>query len=218
MHLSEKGHTYALFAIVVITCALGSLTQTVMNSMLTEVCDDFAIDAAQGQWVTTIYMLTMGVTVPVVTYLARRFSLKRLVYLALGFYLAGSVAGSLRSGLRRAYCGSGAAGHRHGHYTAARAVGGYDAFSSGAHGHGYGHRRYRYGVRAQYRAAYRRCARRQLGMAQLLHHTCGPSRRAVGRQRSSGEEPRRPRYAPGVRLPVVRAVHAGLRRPSAGSL
>lgn len=114
MHLSEKGHTYALFAIVVITCALGSLTQTVMNSMLTEVCDDFAIDAAQGQWVTTIYMLTMGVTVPVVTYLARRFSLKRLVYLALGFYLAGSVAGSLRSGLRRAYCGSGAAGHRHG--------------------------------------------------------------------------------------------------------
>ena len=67
MHLSEKGHTYALFAIVVITCALGSLTQTVMNSMLTEVCDDFAIDAAQGQWVTTIYMLTMGVTVPVVT-------------------------------------------------------------------------------------------------------------------------------------------------------
>ena len=82
MHLSEKGHTYALFAIVVITCALGSLTQTVMNSMLTEVCDDFAIDAAQGQWVTTIYMLTMGVTVPVVTFLARRFSLKRLVYLA----------------------------------------------------------------------------------------------------------------------------------------
>ena len=35
MHLSEKGHTYALFAVVVITCALGSLTQTVMNSMLT---------------------------------------------------------------------------------------------------------------------------------------------------------------------------------------
>lgn len=93
MHLSEKGHAYALFAIVVVTCALGSLTQTVMNSMLTQVCADFSIDAAVGQWVTTIYMLVMGVTVPVVTYLARRFSLKRLVYVALGFYLAGSVAG-----------------------------------------------------------------------------------------------------------------------------
>lgn len=93
MRLSEKGHTYALFAIVVITCALGSLTQTVMNSMLTEVCVDFAIDAAVGQWVTTIYMLVMGVTVPVTTYLSRRFSLKRLVYLALGFYLVGSAVG-----------------------------------------------------------------------------------------------------------------------------
>lgn len=93
MHLSERGHNYALFAIVVITCALGSLTQTVMNSMLTGVCEDFAIDAALGQWVTTIYMLVMGITVPVVTYLSRRFSLKRLVYLALAFYLAGSVAG-----------------------------------------------------------------------------------------------------------------------------
>lgn len=52
---------------------------------------------------------------PVVTYLARRFSLKRLVYLALGFYLAGSVAGvsSLRSS-PVLIAGSGAAGHRHG--------------------------------------------------------------------------------------------------------
>ena len=93
MHLSERGHTYALFAIIVITCALGSLTQTVMNSMLTGVCADFAIDAAVGQWVTTIYMLVMGITVPVTTFLTKRYSLKRLVYVALGFYLAGSVAG-----------------------------------------------------------------------------------------------------------------------------
>lgn len=93
MKLSEKGHTYALFAIVVITCALGSLTQTVMNSMLTSVCADFGIDAAIGQWVTTIYMLVMGITVPVVTYLNRRFSLKYLVFIALGFYFIGSVAG-----------------------------------------------------------------------------------------------------------------------------
>lgn len=93
LRLSEKGHAYALFAIVVVACALGSLTQTVMNSMLTGVCVDFGIDAAVGQWVTTIYMLVMGVTVPVTTYLSRRFSLKRLVFLALGLYLAGSVVG-----------------------------------------------------------------------------------------------------------------------------
>lgn len=61
--------------------------------MLTGVCVDFGIDAAVGQWVTTIYMLVMGITVPLVTFLDRRFSLKYLVFLALGFYFAGSVVG-----------------------------------------------------------------------------------------------------------------------------
>lgn len=90
MRLSEKGHTYALFAIVVITCALGSLSQTATNSMLTGICAEFSIDAGEGQWLTTVYMLVMGITVPVVTFLARRMSVKRLVCLALGLFLAGS--------------------------------------------------------------------------------------------------------------------------------
>ena len=90
MRLSEKGHTYALFAIVVITCALGSLSQTATNSMLTGICAEFFIDAGEGQWLTTVYMLVMGITVPVVTFLARRMSVKRLVCLALGLFLAGS--------------------------------------------------------------------------------------------------------------------------------
>lgn len=34
MHLSEKQHTWALFAIVVATCALGSLSQTATNFVL----------------------------------------------------------------------------------------------------------------------------------------------------------------------------------------
>lgn len=90
MRLSEKGHTYVLFAIVVITCALGSLSQTATNSMLTGICAEFFIDAGEGQWLTTVYMLVMGITVPVVTFLARRMSVKRLVCLALGLFLAGS--------------------------------------------------------------------------------------------------------------------------------
>ena len=57
MRLSEKGHTYALFAIVVITCALGSLSQTATNSMRTGICAEFFIDAGEGQWLTTVCLL-----------------------------------------------------------------------------------------------------------------------------------------------------------------
>lgn len=58
--------------------------------MLTGICAEFFIDAGEGQWLTTVYMLVMGITVPVVTFLARRMSVKRLVCLALGLFLAGS--------------------------------------------------------------------------------------------------------------------------------
>ena len=91
MALSKRGRTYALFAIVVFACALGSLTQTVMNSMLEGVRADFGVDASVGQWLTTIYMLALGITVPAVTFLSQRFSIRRVVFLALALLLAGGV-------------------------------------------------------------------------------------------------------------------------------
>ena len=91
MSLSEKGRTYMLFAIVVLACALGSLTQTVMNSMLGGVEADFGVNASVGQWLTTIYMLALGITVPAVTFLSQRLSLRSVVFLALGLFLVGGI-------------------------------------------------------------------------------------------------------------------------------
>ena len=91
MNLSERAHTYTLFAIVVRATALGSMTQTVMNSMLGGVEAAFGIEPAVGQWLTTIYMLVLGITVPVVTFLSHKLSVKSLTFLALALFLAGAV-------------------------------------------------------------------------------------------------------------------------------
>lgn len=88
--LRSKGGSYTLFAIVVLATSIGGLTQTVMNSMLTGVQADFGVEASVGQWLTTIYMLTMGITVPVMTYLSQKISVRNIVYLALGFFAAGA--------------------------------------------------------------------------------------------------------------------------------
>ena len=77
MSLSEKGRTYVLFAIVVLACALGSLTQTVMNSMLGGVEADFGVNASVGQWLTTIYMLVLGITVPADVFVTAPFPSQR---------------------------------------------------------------------------------------------------------------------------------------------
>lgn len=91
MNLSDRAHTYTLFAIVVLATALGSMTQTVMNSMLGGVEAAFGIEPAVGQWLTTIYMLVLGITVPVVTFLSHKLSVKSLTFLALALFLAGAV-------------------------------------------------------------------------------------------------------------------------------
>ena len=90
IRLSDRGHVYALFAIVVLATALGSLTQTVMNSMLEGVDADFGVTAAVGQWLTTAYMLVLGVTVPAVTWLSQRMPMRALVLTALGVFVVGA--------------------------------------------------------------------------------------------------------------------------------
>lgn len=89
--LQKKGGSYSLFTIVVLATAAGSLTQTVMNSMLVGVGADFGVDASIGQWLTTIYMLILGITVPIVTWLSQKLSVKNIVYLSLGFFFVGSL-------------------------------------------------------------------------------------------------------------------------------
>lgn len=92
---SERGQVYALFAIVVLACAFGSLTQTVMNAMLGGVEADLGVDASLAQWLTTIYMLVLGITVPLVTFLSLKMSTRSLLFLVLAMFFAGSLVAYL---------------------------------------------------------------------------------------------------------------------------
>ncbi len=88
----SRGAVYALFAIVVLASASGNLSQTAVNAMLGDIMAEFAVSVDVGQWLTTGYMLVLGVTVPAATFLSRRFSVRQHVFLALFFFLAGSLA------------------------------------------------------------------------------------------------------------------------------
>ena len=89
---SDRRAVYALFAIVVLASASGNLSQTAVNAMLSDIMGEFGMAVDLGQWLTTSYMLVLGVTVPVATYLSRRFSVRQHMFIALGFFLAGAMA------------------------------------------------------------------------------------------------------------------------------
>ena len=94
----SRARTYGMFAIVVLGCALGGLSQTAVNAMLPEILAEFGVDVSLGQWLTTGYMLALGVTVPVVTFASRRFSDKALLAAALALFLVGSLVDLFAAG------------------------------------------------------------------------------------------------------------------------
>lgn len=89
---SGRAAVYALFAVVVLASASGNLSQTAVNAMLGDIMGEFGLAVDLGQWLTTSYMLVLGITVPVATFLSRRFSVRSHVLIAMSFFLVGAVA------------------------------------------------------------------------------------------------------------------------------
>ena len=58
------------YALAVITCALGNLSQTGVNAMLPSIMMEFSVDVSLAQWLATGYMLVIGMSVPIATYLS----------------------------------------------------------------------------------------------------------------------------------------------------
>ena len=94
-YLSAKTLTDKQKKTILITIMMGSfltsLTQTVLTSALPSIMSDFNISANTGQWLTTVYMLVLGVMIPATPYLINRFSTKKLFISAMVFFLLGCI-------------------------------------------------------------------------------------------------------------------------------
>lgn len=71
---STRKGTVALFAILVLAAATGNLSQTALNTMLNTVVVDFGIGVDLGQWLTTIYMLSLGISVPLTGFCGKKLA------------------------------------------------------------------------------------------------------------------------------------------------
>ena len=90
-----RGAVYVLFTLVVLSSALGNLSQTGVNAMLAQISSDVGVGVDVGQWLTTGYMLTIGIVVPIATYLSRRVSMRHHVLIAEAVFIAGSLCDML---------------------------------------------------------------------------------------------------------------------------
>lgn len=69
---------------------IGILTETVMTVLFPQLMEEFGVDMATVQWITTIYLLSVGVTMPLSSYLNRRFTMRSTFVAAVVLAVVGS--------------------------------------------------------------------------------------------------------------------------------
>ena len=70
---------------------IGILTETVMTVLFPQLMAEFHVDTATVQWITTIYLLAVAATMPVSSFLKRRFRLRSLFVAAVALAVLGSL-------------------------------------------------------------------------------------------------------------------------------
>lgn len=82
---------WIIIAILMMANFLCLINETVMNVALPNIMEDFNVSTSTAQWLTTGYMLVIGVFIPISAYLMERFTLKELFISAMIFYSLGSL-------------------------------------------------------------------------------------------------------------------------------
>ncbi len=81
--------------VMVLTLLVGTfgnfLTSTILTTAFPTLMRDFNISANTVQWLTTGFMLVMGITIPIAAFLLQRFSTKRLYLTAMGTFFTGTL-------------------------------------------------------------------------------------------------------------------------------
>lgn len=81
--------------VLVLAATIMILNETSLSVALPSIMADFSIPATSAQWLTTGFMLTMGVVIPTTGFLLERLTTRQIFGIATGLFLAGTVVAAL---------------------------------------------------------------------------------------------------------------------------
>lgn len=95
LQIVQVRHPKAMAFTLMFGAFIGLFGETALNMALTNIMADFSVNSATAQWLTTGYLLTLGILVPVSSLLIRWFTTKQLLVASLAFSIAGSFLAAL---------------------------------------------------------------------------------------------------------------------------
>jgi len=79
-----------IFAVLLAGAFVAFLNQTVINVALPQIMDYFEVSAVTANWLSTIFMLTNGIVIPITAFLMERFTTRQLFIFSIGIFAVGT--------------------------------------------------------------------------------------------------------------------------------
>jgi DHA2 family lincomycin resistance protein-like MFS transporter len=97
--------TGPVIALLVVAAFVVILNETTMSVALTPIMSDLGVTAATGQWLTTGFLLTMAIVIPLTGFLLERFPLRVVFFTAMTLFSLGTLVAALAPGFEMLLAG-----------------------------------------------------------------------------------------------------------------
>lgn len=100
-HLDESGTTARnrlVIALLLVSAFVVILNETIMSVAIPHLMDDLGITAGAAQWLTSAFMLTMAVVIPITGYLLQRLNTRPVFILAMSLFSVGTAISAVAPG------------------------------------------------------------------------------------------------------------------------
>lgn len=96
--LDERARNRLVIGLLLASAFVMILNETIMGVALPHLMKDLGISASAAQWLTTAFLLTMAVVIPITGYLLERFHTRPVFIAALSLFSLGTLLGALAPG------------------------------------------------------------------------------------------------------------------------
>ena len=80
-----------LIILFIIAASLVTIAQSIITTGVVYLMSDFSVSSTQAQWSYSVFLLIVGVMIPLSAYISRRFNAKTIFFFSLSIFLLGSI-------------------------------------------------------------------------------------------------------------------------------
>lgn len=87
----ELNSRMQLIILFIIAASLVTIAQSIITTGVVYLMSDFSVSSTQAQWSYSVFLLVVGVMIPLSAYISRRFNARTIFFFSLSIFLLGSI-------------------------------------------------------------------------------------------------------------------------------